>query len=224
MKKFQFFAKSFAGISFFIAVLFIAAGRIDWYQGWVYAAISLTGMLMNFVSINNDSELMEERSKPGKNTKKWDKQLLGASALLTLITFVVAGLDTGRYHWSPRLPWYYCMAGATVMFIGQLLFLLAKNHNRFFSSVARIQTERNHTVCDTGLYKSVRHPGYLGMIISLIGFPILTNSLFCAIPTIAAVLLLLLRTSLEDSMLIVELNGYADYTKTTRFRLLPYIW
>jgi protein-S-isoprenylcysteine O-methyltransferase Ste14 len=224
MKKLLFFAKSFAGISFFILVLFIAAGRTDYYQGWVYAAVSLIGMVISFISSGNKSELMEERSKPGKNTKKWDKQLLGFSALLTLITFVLAGLDTGRYHWSPHVHWHYCLLGVAVMLTGQLLFLIAKNQNAFFSSVARIQTERNHTVCDTGLYKFIRHPGYLGMIGLLVGFPIITNSLFSAIPTAAAVILLVLRTYLEDTMLMNELNGYVEYAKTTRYRLVPGIW
>ncbi len=224
MTKLQFFAKSFAGIFFFILILFISAGRMAYYQGWLYSAISILGMLMNFITIRNDPELMRERSKPAKDAKKWDRQILGLSALATLAAVIVAGLDSGRFQWSPVFQWYYCLPGIILMLTGQLLFLIAKNQNAFFSSVARIQTERGHKVCDTGLYKSVRHPGYLGMIISWVGFPFLMGSLFSIIPSFAAIVLLLVRTKLEDEMLFNELPGYAHYVEATRYRLIPKVW
>lgn len=224
MKKIQFFIKSFIGILFFIVILFISAGRIDYYQGWIYSSMSLLGFLLNFITIKGNTELMNERSNPGKNIKQWDKLILGLSALATIITFVVAGLDSGRYQWSPHFQWYYCFLGIIIMFIGQLLFLIAKNQNKFFSSVARIQSEREHTVCEIGLYKLIRHPGYLGMIISLVGFPLLINSLWSIIPTVFAIILLLVRTHFEDKMLIKELIGYNEYIQKTRNKLVPGIW
>lgn len=221
MKKFQFFIKSFVGIFFFILILFIAAGRIDYYQGWIYAGMSVLGLLMSFVKGN--AELMSERAKPGENIKSWDKKILGVSALMTLVAHILAGLDAGRFRWS-NFPLYYSIAGAVATFIGQLIFLIAKNQNNFFSSVARIQRDRNHTVVSSGLYQIIRHPGYLGMTISWIGFPMITGSMWSAIPSAIAIILLLVRTNLEDTMLANELDGYKDYAKKTRYRLIPIVW
>ena len=224
MKRIQLFVKSFAGIFFFILILFISAGRIDYYQGWIYSAMSLLGLLMNYAPSNVDTELLHERSKPPKDPKKWDKLILKLSALTTIIAYVIAGLDSGRYQWSPHLQWSICLLGIVLMFIGQLLFLIAKKTNRFFSSVVRIQNDRGHNVCETGPYRFVRHPGYLGMIISWIGFPFLLGSVWSIIPIVLAIVLLLVRTSLEDRTLINELTGYSQYVQKTRYKLVPGIW
>jgi len=224
MKRIQLLVKSFVGIFFFILILFISAGRIDYYQGWIYSAMSLLGLLMSFAPTNEDDELLNERSKPPKDAKEWDKHILKLSALSTIIALVVAGLDSGRYQWSPHLHWGTCLLGIVLMFIGQLLFLIAKKTNRFFSSVVRIQNDRGHTVCETGLYRFVRHPGYLGMIISWVGFPLLIGSIWSIIPIVFAIVLLLVRTRLEDRTLIKELTGYSQYIQKTRYRLVPGIW
>lgn len=224
MKRIQYFFKSFAGIFFFIAVLFISAGRIDYYQGWIYAAMSLLGLLINFLLTSDDAELIDERSKPPKDAKEWDKHILKLSALTTIIAYVVAGLDSGRYLWSPHLQWDACLSGIVLMFIGQLLFLVAKKTNRFFSSIMRIQNDRGHTVCETGIYRFVRHPGYLGLIISWIGFPLLIGSLWSIVPIVFAITLLIVRTYLEDRTLIKELAGYDEYVEKTRYKLAPGIW
>ena len=224
MKRFQLLVKSFAGIFFFILILFISAGRIDYYQGWIYSAMSLLGLFMNFALTFEDTELLNERSKPPKDAKEWDKNILKLSALTTIIAYVVAGLDSGRYHWSPHLHWGAGLLGIVLMLLGQVLFLIAKKTNRFFSSVMRIQNDRGHTVCETGPYRFVRHPGYLGMIISWAGFPLLIGSIWSTIPVGIAIILLLVRTRLEDKTLIEELTGYSQYIQKTRPKLVPGLW
>ena len=224
MKRFQLLVKSFAGIFFFILILFISAGRIDYYQGWIYSAMSLLGLFMNFALTFEDTELLNERSKPPKDAKEWDKNILKLSALTTIIAYVVAGLDSGRYHWSPHLHWGAGLLGIVLMLLGQVLFLIAKKTNRFFSSVMRIQNDRGHTVCETGPYRFVRHPGYLGMIISWAGFPLLIGSIWSTIPVVIAIILLLVRTRLEDKTLIEELTGYSQYIQKTRPKLVPGLW
>jgi protein-S-isoprenylcysteine O-methyltransferase Ste14 len=167
---------------------------------------------------------MEERSKPGENTKKWDKIILGLSFLATISMYIVAGLDSGRYHWSPDFHWGLCVAGIILTASGQLLFLIAQKQNRFFSSTVRIQTERQHAVCETGLYKIVRHPAYMGSVIQAAGFPLLFNSLWSIIPVSLLIILFLIRTGLEDRTLKNELTGYLNYTTKTKFRIIPYVW
>jgi len=224
MKRIRYFFKSFLGVFFFIIILFVCAGRINYYQGWIFAAISFLGLLIDYLLISNDDELLEERTKPPKDAKEWDKRILKFSALTTIIVYIVAGLDSGRFHWSPHFQWEVTLLGIILIISGQLIFLAAKKTNKFFSSVVRIQNDRGHTVCQVGLYKYIRHPGYLGMIISWIGLPLLLGSNWSIIPVIFAIILLLLRTYLEDGTLIMELSGYSQYVQKTRYKLIPGIW
>jgi protein-S-isoprenylcysteine O-methyltransferase Ste14 len=179
---------------------------------------------MNFWTIKNDTELMSERSKVGKDSKSWDKFILGLSGVVYLISVVIAGLDSGRFQWSPDFHWSIYLMGVVLMIIGQVIFLTARKENKYFSSVVRIQTDRGHTVCDTGIYKFVRHPGYFGMTISLAALPLLTGSVWSTIPILIAIILLFIRTYLEDETLKKELKGYSDYSQKTRQRLIPKIW
>ena len=181
-------------------------------------------VVVSYTVLRVDTELLNERSKPGEGTKKWDKLILGLSFLILISMFIIAGLDSGRYHWSPDLHWSLYIPGIILTIVGQLLFLIAQKQNIFFSSTLRIQTERGHTVCETGLYKVVRHPAYLGNIIQSLGFPILFGSLWCIIPVSINILLSLIRTYSEDRTLINELNGYREYTYKTRYKIIPYVW
>lgn len=220
----KFRLNAFISSFIFSAILFLAAGKMDFIHGWIYTAAVFTAAAMNVFAIRTDDDLMKERAQPGEGTKPWDKLILGFSFLLYISMLVTAGLDSGRYQWSPSFHWSISAFGAAVMIGGQILFIAARNENRFFSTVVRIQKERGHTVCDTGVYKFIRHPGYLGMIISTLGFPAAVGSMWSAVPTFVSILLLCTRTMYEDKTLIDELDGYKEYAVTTRFKLIPGVW
>jgi protein-S-isoprenylcysteine O-methyltransferase Ste14 len=179
---------------------------------------------LSYSVLKPDSELLKERAKPGEGAKNWDKLLLGLSFLATIAMYIIAGLDSGRYHWSPEFHWSLYLLGIILTMTGQLLFLIAQKQNKFFSSTVRIQTERGHTVCDSGLYKFVRHPAYMGSVIQAIGFPLLFGSLWSIIPAGILILLHIIRTDLEDKTLQNELTGYAEYSKKTGYKIVPLIW
>ena len=181
-------------------------------------------LILNYTVFKLDDELMKERSKPGEGVKKWDKIILGLSFLATISIFIVAGLDSGRFHWSHEFHWSLYASGILLTATGQLLFLIAQNQNKFFSSTVRIQTERGHIVCDKGLYKIVRHPAYMGSLIQTIGFPLLFGSKFSIFPVSISIILLVLRTHLEDRTLKQELTGYSEYSQKTEYKLIPYLW
>jgi len=216
--------KHLFGTLLFFSLLFISAGRFDYWQGLIYVFIGLIMFILNYTVFRIDTELIKERSKPGLNTKKWDKTILGLSFIMTITMYIIAGLDSGRFHWSPIFNWDLNATGILLTIIGQLLFLIAQKQNKFFSSTVRIQIDRNHSVCKTGLYKFVRHPAYLGSVLQLIGFPLLFESAWSIIPVSISIFLNLIRTNLEDSTLMNELDGYIEYSKKTRFRIFPYIW
>jgi len=222
--KTSLYIKQVFGTLLFFSIIFVSAGSIFYWQGWVYVIIGLFMFIMNFTAFKLDSGLLEERSKPGEGAKTWDKLILGLTFLVTIIMYIIAGLDSGRFHWSPDFHWSVYIPGIIFTIVGQLLFLIAQKQNKFFSSTVRIQTDRGHTVCESGLYKVVRHPAYLGSVIQAIGFPLLFGSLWSIIPMCILIGLLVTRTYLEDKTLKNELKGYTEYLYKTRHKLIPYVW
>jgi protein-S-isoprenylcysteine O-methyltransferase Ste14 len=222
--KASYIIKHLAGTLIFFLILFISAGKIFYWQGLIYVFVGLVMAVLNYTVLKPDSELLTERAKPGEGSKKWDKALLGLSFLITITMYVTAGLDSGRFHWSPDFHWSLSLTGIFLTAAGQLLFLFAQKQNKFFSSTVRIQTDRDHTVCDTGLYKIVRHPAYLGSIIQSTGFPLLFGSRWSILPVVFMIILHITRTYLEDKTLLIELSGYREYSLKTRYRLLPLVW
>jgi len=222
--KTNYLIKHVSGTLIFFSILFISAGKIGYWQGLVYLVIGLVMVLLNYSVLRIDAELLNERSRPGEGTKNWDKAILGLSFLMTISMYITAGLDSGRYHWSPDFHWSLYLVGIILTISGQLLFLIAQKQNKFFSSTVRIQTNREHVVCETGLYRIVRHPAYLGSVIQALGFPLLFGSLWSIIPIGLLIILFITRTWLEDQTLKNELKGYPEYADKTRYKLIPYVW
>ncbi len=222
--KTSYLIKLLVGTFLFFSILFISAGRIDYWQGLIYVLIGLIMFVLQYTVLRIDAELLAERSKPGEGTKKWDKAILGLSFLSTTSMYITAGLDSGRYHCSPEFHWSLYLLGIFLTISGQLLFLIAQKQNKFFASTVRIQTNREHRVCETGLYKIVRHPAYLGSIIQALGFPLLFGSLWSILPICLLIILIITRTILEDKTLQNELKGYPEYSDKIRYKIIPYVW
>jgi protein-S-isoprenylcysteine O-methyltransferase Ste14 len=208
----------------FLAILLVSAGHLSYWPAWVYVATSLLMSVLTRLQLRGNPALVEERTRPGPGAKTWDKKLLALGFLLTVAMLIVAGLDAGRFHLRPVLTWPFFAVGLVLELVGTAIFLRALKENRFFSSVVRIQSDRGHTVCNTGPYRIVRHPGYTGMIIGTAGIPLLLMSAWSAIPALVFVASTIVRTHLEDTVLEAELAGYGEYRKSTRHRLLPGIW
>jgi protein-S-isoprenylcysteine O-methyltransferase Ste14 len=96
--------------------------------------------------------------------------------------------------------------------------------NAYFSEGVRIQTDRGHAVVSSGPYRFVRHPGYVGVLLSHLSVPLLLGSYWALIPAGALAAVVIIRTALEDRFLHTMLDGYAEYARRTRYRLLPRLW
>ncbi len=208
-------------------VLFVAAGRIDWWQGWVYVILTLgVSFISRFVLIRKHPDLITERAHftESEGIKAWDKHLVvWVAIVIPLVCMIIAGLDR-RFGWSPEiaLPWQLAALGVFLAGFGLTTWALIVN--QFFSSVVRIQTERGHTVVSSGPYRFVRHPGYIGGVVAWLASPILLGSVRSFVPVVVITVLYIVRTVLEDRTLQEELPGYVDYAQRTHYRLLPGIW
>ena len=144
--------------------------------------------------------------------------------LRPLVVFVVAGLDE-RYGWQPDIPaMAACGLGSLFLLAAIAFSTWAMTVNRFFSGTVRIQTERGHQVVSSGPYRLVRHPGYLAGVIGYLAMPLVLGSSWAYLPVLMGILVVCLRTYLEDKTLQEELPGYREYTQQIRYRLFPGIW
>ncbi len=208
-------------------LLFVCAGDFAWWQAWVYALL--------IVAAGLGGRILAERRHPGltaerQNTehmqeaKPWDKVLAPLMAVsLSFPLVIVAGLDH-RYGWSPVFPLWIILLGICFIAFGYAFGVWAIVENRFFSGVVRIQTDRGHIVCDNGPYRIVRHPGYAGNMLPLLGIVLALSSLWTIIPAVVALVIALIRTALEDRTLQEELPGYPAYAQRVRYRLFPGIY
>jgi protein-S-isoprenylcysteine O-methyltransferase Ste14 len=168
-------------------------------------------------------EVMVARSRFHEGTKRWDKILLCFYFPAMLAVVPVAALDDSRFHWFP-VPWWVCGVGYALLLAGIGIVTWAEGVNKFFEVTVRIQAERGHSVIDTGPYAIVRHPGYVGAILTAIGMALSLGSLWALIPAGFASMLLIVRTQWEDQMLQEELNGYKEYAERVRYKLIPGAW
>ena len=207
--------------------LFVCAGDPGWWQAWVFTAIIFAaGVVGRSIAEKRFPGLMDERihSETNAGVQKWDKVLAPLMAVsISFPLVIVAGLDD-RYYWSYDFPPWLILLGFLLIVAGYVLANWALVENRFFSSTTRIQTERGHTVCDTGPYRLVRHPGYLGNFLALFGIALALESSWTLIPAGFAAVIIIVRTALEDRFLRANLTGYKEYAGRVKFRLLPGIW
>ena len=219
--------QSALGLVGYGVVVFLAAGSLRWVWGWALLAITaavLAAHVLVLVPIN--PELLAEREEGFRpeGTKRWDKWLASISAALgTVVMWVVAGMDV-RFGWTRGMALAVHIAGVAVSILGYAIFLWAMAANAFFAEGVRIQEERGHTVATGGPYRLVRHPGYVGAMLSGVAAPFLLGSWWALLPAGLAVGGYVLRTAWEDRTLREELPGYSEYARRTRYRLLPGIW
>ena len=209
------------------ALLFISAGHINIFRGWCYVVISFIGLFGGIAVVSKfDPELVNQRGlwKKKKDTKGWDKIIIRIYVIVGFwVPPVIAGLDVGRFQWS-NLGIHFGIAGGVLFIIGSVLIHWAMLVNRHFEGSVRIQRDRGHIVITRGPYRIVRHPGYVGAMLWGIATPLIIGSVYGLIPGGIGIILLIIRTSLEDKLLRRELSGYVEYTQRVRYRLVPGLW
>ena len=191
-----------------------------WPDFWTLMGIFVLGHLL-YVGAKNP-EILVHRTFLKKGTETWDWVWLSVFIPLLVAILVVADYNIRKS--GGLLPQSVRPAGVVLFVLGGGLFLLAMGENPFFEKTVRIQTERDHHVIQTGPYNVVRHPGYVGLVVWVVSFPLLLTSSWALLSTALVVVCLVVRTVLEDRTLHQKLEGYADYAARVRFRLIPGVW
>ncbi len=210
-------------------LLLVCAWDLTWWPAWIFSLMIVSaGIGGRIWAERRHPGLLVEREKAksdaSRNVKPWDRILAPLMGLtLSFPLAVVAGLDH-RYGWSPLFPTWLTVVGLAFVLCGYVLAVWALAENRFFSSMVRIQTDRGHVVCQSGPYRRIRHPGYAGNVLPLPGVVLALGSLWALIPATVALLVIVIRTILEDRTLAEELPGYREYAQRVRYRLIPGIF
>jgi len=218
---------SFIYVLIFPAALLFISGKWLWLQGWIFSIWFLGLCYFTIIYLYlYDPALLEERyRKPGSGEEKgWDKYLVYILFSSFVVWFVIMPLDAQRFVWTSNFPIWLEPLG--LIFLTGSAFFLFRSYkdNAFVSPLVRIQSERDQKVVSTGVYGFVRHPMYLGGILLFIGAPLLLGSVYGLIIGIFLSFLLVARIIGEEKMLVEELEGYVDYKKKVKYRLIPYVW
>jgi protein-S-isoprenylcysteine O-methyltransferase Ste14 len=208
------------GILLVGALIFLPAGTLAFAKGWLLMGLLFIPMLIaGFVMLFKAPKLLAKRLDAKE--KQGDQKLVVAmSGLMFVAGFVVAGLDY-RYSWS-RMPMAVTVASSVLFLLAYVLYAEVLRENAYLSRTVKV--EEGQTVISTGLYGIVRHPMYAATILLFIMMPLVLGSWYAAIIFLAYPVLIVIRLSGEEKLLLKELPGYGQYRKKVKYRIIPFIW
>lgn len=217
---FQACFKFLLGIILVGLLVFIPAGTLSYFNGWLFMGVLFIPMFIaGIIMMIKNPKLLESRLD-AKEKQKEQSVVIKLSGLMFIAGFILAGLDF-RFNWITLSPW--------VSYVASILFLLAYimwaevlRENTYLART--IKVEEGQTVIDTGLYGVVRHPMYTATVILFLSMPLVLGSLVSLFVFLIYPILIGIRIVNEEKFLEKELNGYIEYKKKVKYRLIPFIW
>jgi protein-S-isoprenylcysteine O-methyltransferase Ste14 len=201
-------------------LLFLPAGTLGYMNGWLFIGLLFGPMLiLGIVLLIRSPELLEKRlgAKEQENTQKG---VVAASGLLFVAGFVIAGLDF-RFGWS-KMPLWAVIVASVVLLISYALYAKVMRENAYLSRTVEVQ--EGQKVVDTGLYGIVRHPMYAVTVWLFFSIPVILGSWWACLCFLPYVAVIVIRIRNEEKLLTLELDGYAEYKKRVKYRILPFVW
>ncbi len=215
-------------MTLFAVMLMWPAGTLYWWEAWVIVGLwAIYGVVITCYLLRHDPALLVERLKLvplHKEQKAWDKVIMLLFFLAGLGLYIVPGFDVVRYEWSESLPLWMKILAMLIHLPCFVLLGWVMRENTYLAQVVKIDKARGHHVITTGPYALVRHPMYTIIIILLFAVPVALGSRFALFLAVFLTVLLIVRTYLEDRTLHAELQGYPEYAKQTRYKLIPGLW
>lgn len=201
-------------------LLFLPAGTLDWFGGWMLMAILFVpmfcaGIVMMIKNPGLLASRLDAKEKRGKQSA-----VVKLSGLMFLCGFIVAGLGV-RFGWY-MLPMPVCIVGAVLFIIAYMLYAEVLRENTYLSRT--IEVQEGQKVIDTGLYGIVRHPMYSATLLLFLSMPIVLGSVWSFLIFLVYPFIIAARLKDEEKFLEDELEGYREYKKKVRYRLIPFIW
>lgn len=209
-----------AGLVLIALLLFVPAGTLRYWYGWLFIGILFIPMFAaGIVMMLKAPELLQKRLS-AKEEQTEQKAVLAFSGVMFLAAFIVAGLNF-RFGWLV-LPKWAALAAAVVFLAGYAMYAEVMRENAFLSRTVEVQERQ--TVVDTGLYGVVRHPMYAATLLLFLSMGFVLGSLFSFVILLLYIPLIAKRIKNEEAVLTQGLEGYAAYMEKVRYRVIPYVW
>ena len=216
----QAITKFFLGILLVGALIFIPAGTIAFFNGWLFmASLFIPMFFMGIVLLIKNPKLLERRLE-AKEKQGEQSLVVKLSGLMFLVGFMIAGFNV-RFAWY-RLPNFISIVATFVFLMAYLLYAEVLRENTYLSRT--IQVCENQKVIDTGLYAIVRHPMYSVTLLLFLAIPLILGSLYSFCVFLAYPFIIAKRIKNEEELLERELEGYREYKKKVKYRLIPFLW
>ena len=201
-------------------LLFVPVGTFDYLNGWLFMCLLfipmfIVGIIMMIKSPNLLKERLDVKEKDVKQ-----KKVVGISAVMFILGFVVAGLNY-RYNWI-KLPNIVVIISSVIFILSYIMYAVVLKQNAFLART--IKVNKNQELITTGLYSIVRHPMYTATIFLFLSMPLVLNSLISFIIFLIYPFVIVARINNEEEVLEKELKGYKEYRRKVRYKLIPFIW
>jgi len=205
------------------ALLFLSAGTLNYWQGWVFFAVFFvaSSAIGIYLAIYNPVLLQRRMSVGPTAEKETSQKLIILFAFLGFIALLVFPALDYRFKWSP-VPPYVSVAGDVLVALGFLLTFIVILQNEYAAST--IQVVEGQKVVSTGLYAYVRHPMYAGVLPMLVGIPLALGSWWGLFGLVLIVPGLIWRLIDEEKFLHKNLPGYTEYANKVKYRLIPFVY
>jgi protein-S-isoprenylcysteine O-methyltransferase Ste14 len=204
-------------------LLFVPAGTVRYWQGWIYLTIVVGAALVTMLDLlARDPALLERRMVGGPTAEKRPVQrVIMAVASAAFIAMVLVPALDHRFGWS-HVPLGVVIIGDLLVLLGFVFVFVVYRANTYTS--ATIDVAKGQTVISTGPYGLVRHPMYGSVTLYVLGTPLALGSWWGLVAVVLMVPVLVWRLVDEERMLAAQLPGYTDYQQRVRRRLVPYLW
>ena len=213
-------AKFFLGVILLGVLIFLPAWSFRYWQGWLLMGILFVPMFVaGLVMMAKNQDLLRKRLN-AKEQEDEQKTVVKLSGMLFIAAFVVAGLNW-RFSWWVLPDWAVWVA-AGVFLASYILYAEVLRENTYLSRT--IEVQENQKVIDTGLYGIVRHPMYMATTVLFLAMPLVLASPISFIIMLGYIPVIAKRIKNEERVLEEGLEGYVEYKKKVKYRILPFIW
>lgn len=217
---FEAIIKFFLGVILVGLFIFIPAGTINYLNGIIFMIVLFVPMFIaGILMMIFNPKLLASRLN-AKEKQKEQGIVIKLSGLMFIAGFVIAGLDY-RFNWF-ELPLIVTYIAAIIFIIGYIIFAEVLRENTYLSRT--IKVDKDQQLIDKGLYGLIRHPMYFATILMFISMPLILGSIFSFIVFLMYIPLIAIRAVNEEKVLEKELNGYNEYKKKVKYRIIPFIW
>ena len=212
--------KYICGVLIIFLLLFIPAGSINYFNGWLFMGLlfipmCIAGIVMMFKNPNLLKSRLDAKEKEDEQ-----KIVVILSGLMFLIGFIIAGLNY-RFNWI-ELPNIVIIISSIVFIISYILYAEVLRENSYLSRT--IEVQENQKVVDTGLYGIIRHPMYLSTIFLFLSMPLILGSIISFMLFLIYPFIIVKRIKNEEKVLEDNLKGYKEYKNKVKYRIVPFIW